>query len=178
MPCKQTVVTIWTKGTANWVKWRGTAVAERGSTATLHPIHGTRCTRPWIHGAASPYSRWPIASFTLSGFTNPVRLHLVYPCILGLNVSATCKSKVSTRFYQQRHPQPVPPPPFTWSGRNVRPSGWHMQRLIAPSKSYDRTNSHTEHSCSLCQIMVYTQSSASSTFNGGDFPPSHAWEAG
>ena len=70
-------------------------MTERGSTATLHPIHGTRRTRPWIHcgtgvckarfqGAASPCSRWPIASFTLSGFTNPVRLHPVYPCILGL----------------------------------------------------------------------------------------------
>ena len=31
----------WTKGTANWIKWRGTAVAERGPAATLHPIHYT-----------------------------------------------------------------------------------------------------------------------------------------
>ena len=37
------IITIWTKGTANWVKWRGTAVAERGPTAMLHPIH-VRCT--------------------------------------------------------------------------------------------------------------------------------------
>ena len=36
VPCKQTVLTIWTKGTANWVKWGGTAMAERGPTATLH----------------------------------------------------------------------------------------------------------------------------------------------
>ena len=55
----------------------------------------TRYMRPWIHGgtgvckarfqgAASLCSRWPIASFMLSGFTNPVHLHPVYPCILGL----------------------------------------------------------------------------------------------
>ena len=42
MPCKQTVATIWTKGTANWVKWWGTAVAERGWKATLHLVHGAR----------------------------------------------------------------------------------------------------------------------------------------
>ena len=44
MPCKQTVATIWTKGTANWVKWRGTAVAERGPTAMLHwyTVHGAQ----------------------------------------------------------------------------------------------------------------------------------------
>ena len=100
----QTVATIWTKGAANWVKWRGAAVAERGSTATLHPIHGTGRTRPWIHGgtgvckarfqsAASPCSRWPIASLMLYGFTNPVSLHAVYPCILGLReVWAQCIS--------------------------------------------------------------------------------------
>ena len=38
-----------------------------------------------FQGAASPCSRRPIASFTLSGFTNPVRLHPVYPCSLGLS---------------------------------------------------------------------------------------------
>ena len=51
---------------------------------------------PWWHrvckarfqGAASPCSRWPIASFMLYGFTNPVRLHAVYPCILGLTTSS------------------------------------------------------------------------------------------
>ena len=42
MPCKQTVATMWTKGTENWVKWRGTAVAERGWIATLHLIHGAQ----------------------------------------------------------------------------------------------------------------------------------------
>ena len=95
VPCKQAVAIIWTKGTANWVKRRGTAVAERGSTATLHPIHSTARRRPWIlggtgvckarfQGAASPCSRWPIASFMLYGFTNPVHLHAVYQCILGL----------------------------------------------------------------------------------------------
>ena len=106
MPCKQPVATMWTKGTANWVKWRGTAVAERGWIATLHPIHGTQRKKPWIHGgtgvckarfqgAASPCSRWPIASFTLSGFTNPVRLHAVYPCILGLTVWSPYQSNWS-----------------------------------------------------------------------------------
>ena len=89
-----------------------TAVAERGPTATLHPllhllhvrcatchksVYWSWCARPWIHGgswicrarfqgAASPCSRWPIASFTLPGLTNHVRLYLVYPCILGLSI--------------------------------------------------------------------------------------------
>ena len=36
-----------------------------------------------FQGADSSCSSF--ASFTLSGFTNPVRLHPVYPCILGLN---------------------------------------------------------------------------------------------
>ena len=61
---------------------------------TSYTAHET--LNPWWHrglykarfqGAASLCSRWPIASFTLSGFTNPVRLHAVYPCILGLNSS-------------------------------------------------------------------------------------------
>ena len=107
MLCKQTVVTIWTKGTANSIKWMGTTVAEKGPTVMLHPIHvrwttchksvdRSWCTRPWIHGgtrvwkagfqgAASPCSRWPIASFTLPGLTHPVRLHPVYLWILGLS---------------------------------------------------------------------------------------------
>ena len=37
-----------------------------------------------FQGPASSCSRWPFASFTLSGFTNPVRLHPVYPCISAL----------------------------------------------------------------------------------------------
>ena len=32
------------KGTANWLKWRGTAVAERGSIHTIH-THTVHCAR-------------------------------------------------------------------------------------------------------------------------------------
>ena len=42
-----------------------------------------------FQGPASSCSRWPIASFMVYGFTNPVRLHAVYPCILGLSVQYT-----------------------------------------------------------------------------------------
>ena len=37
-----------------------------------------------FQGTASSCSRWPFESFTLSGLTNPVRLHQVYPCISAL----------------------------------------------------------------------------------------------
>ena len=96
VPCKQTVVTIWTKGTANWVKLWGATVEEIGPTAMLHLMQ-MRCatchksvdrpwrTRPWIHGgtwvckalwrgAASRCSRWSIASFMLPSVTHPMRL--------------------------------------------------------------------------------------------------------
>ena len=42
-----------------------------------------------LQGAASLCRRWPFATFTLPGLTNPVRLHPVYPCILGLRVCAS-----------------------------------------------------------------------------------------
>ena len=84
------------KGYCKLGQVKGDCSGREGSTAALHPIHRTQRTRPSIHGgtgfckarfqgAASPCSRWPIASFTLSGFTNPVRLH---PCILGLKDTA------------------------------------------------------------------------------------------
>ena len=49
----------------------------------LNP-RGTRVCKARFQGAASPCSRWPIASFTLPGLTHAVRLNPVYPCILGL----------------------------------------------------------------------------------------------
>ena len=71
-------------------------MAERGSTATLHPIHTVHGARDLESTVAQGFVKHgfkvmlhrvvdgPFASFTLSGFTNPVRLHPVYPCILGL----------------------------------------------------------------------------------------------
>ena len=53
MPCKQTDVTIWTKGTANWVKWRETTVAEgQQLCSTCYAWVAQHVIRVWIGSGA------------------------------------------------------------------------------------------------------------------------------
>ena len=73
-------------------------MAERGSTAALHHrVHGAQDLESMVAQGFVKQgfkvllhcSRWPIASFILSGFTNPMHLHAVYPCILGLSTGGS-----------------------------------------------------------------------------------------
>ena len=64
---------------------------KHGFKVLLHPVvdgplQASRCLVSRTPCVYTRYTRVfrPLASFTLSGFTNPVRLHPVYPCILGL----------------------------------------------------------------------------------------------
>ena len=117
----------------------GCSGRERVNSYAPPNTQGTRRTRPWIHGGtgvckarfqgpASSCSRWLFSSFTLSGFTNHVRLHPAYPCILGLSTNCLPpKWSLSERTVSISHLKLVPTADATETPRQKASQGKNSQ---------------------------------------------------